>query len=806
LVSVGQSAAIQASLGRGPPGAYEAAREGRIGKTVSYVSGTSKETVRESEAKLAEAETLILTTPIQQQAFAMGAGPVSQKGAEQFLAQRRAAEPASAIMKSVSVSKAKGFQPTQLTRMAAPVPDLYIAPKIPELAITGRKTQQEILQKQKLPMQEEAFISKISPKFHETVGVPVEKDWFKTAELTFQKAVKEKKTVAPLSLVSKLEEKKAFTFSPVKTAALTTGIFVVKHKKEIAKESVFALTYVTGLGVGARIAAGVGTKASKIFLITRKVVERGMLGTYGAVTLKRVGESPAYALERALVELPALYAGGRLGTRLAFPMEYKAGFELELLKLPKAEREEPRALFKYFAEPKDIKPSELDILKVKAFEGMPKLAKATESILGKYKKEIAVSGSLAQRAFVKSLVKKYKFPKTYVEKFIPKDIDVYADIPLQKKFVTGFETAGIKVRKFPSAKKIDVYSQLKKGEIGLYKGTFYTKVGKAIEFHSEKFVSGKTTLAGTLKTVVSPLVPLSSAMTTTPSGIRIPKFRYLAKRALYGGFEQGTYRYSKDIPRFKAIVGATFKGMEKEAKGSLFFKEYKLKQIEKKKAKFFGYEFKEKPILKPIQKEIKFKEPKVVGKIIGIKEKTPPSPRVTDVTPIIKKVGRIYKPYVSTKARVSYPTYTIPKEVPYKAIKPTKYKPIISKDIIPIKPTKPYTTPKVLSKVPAFITPTYKPSREQPYKLLKSIPERPYIPGEDITPKPFKFEKSIIEEELKRPKRKRVKKLGILPSLFAPKYKPSVEAIALGIGTKRLTKRLKQSAKTRISFRPMIRM
>jgi len=80
------------------------------------------------------------------------------------------------------------------------------------------------------------------------------------------------------------------------------------------------------------------------------------------------------------------------------------------------------------------------------------------------------------------------------------------------------------------------------------------------------------------------------------------------------------------------------------------------------------------------------------------------------------------------------------------------------------------------------------------------------IPGDKILkPKVPTLPPPIPSKKIKIPKRKKKVKFKRKPTLFAPQYRPSLEAIELGITTPKITKRLKRFAKTGISLRPIVK-
>ncbi len=561
---------------------------------------------------------------------------------------------------------------------------------------------------------------------------------------------------------------------------------------------------IAGVKYGVQVAKGL--KVARVLKplapfakVTAAGVKYGLPTAYAiSVGARVVGAPTIYARPRAEVageifttELAPMALGVRVGTRLAFPLEYKTGFLAELQKYP----EPVRAEFKRLVKVKEVlagyepKPRRFKV----EIEKLPReYGKAIEKWVVSHKEQLAISGSVAQRLQThKAVLKGLKKSG---------DIDIYTDI------------GGLPKSLFRELVKVKAPVYLKGAKI------YYRGIGKLAEFHPISPVTGKPALVTTLGTVKKPYTPLAEALIKTPEGVRVTKIKYQAMRKLYGGFEQARYRYTKDIPAFKTIVKGVFKGMEQKAEKALIFREVRKRKIAIEKARFFGYE----------PRERLFEVPELgkrgaiaigIGKPI-IEPKVPKPLYIPREYPIFRGGREIYPSYpVPSYKPFVYPTYPKPYSIPvpypppvpvpplptipYRPKKPKKYPPYRP----PIKPPKypPYIPPARPPKAPPYAPPTKppryppyapptKPPRYPPYKPPKYPPYRP--PPEEP---PLLLKLPEFEEPRRKPKRKRK------PFRIAPTYKPSlvgkwryeVEGItipkpprAVGLGERPLTKQM----------------
>ena len=588
---------------------------------------------------------------------------------------------------------------------------------------------------------------------------------FKTGAITKRKELKD---ITPSPDIFKKRAIEA-GMKPI-PAEYVTGIYEGIREKPLQAGLTYALfvglpPVISGAKYGIQLAKGL--KIAKILKplapvakVTGKAIRYGLPTAYAGSIGARVALEPGGKRVRKLGEITSteivpMYLGTKLGTRLAFPIEYKAGFLKEIQKFPKAKQLEFKRLAKATKYIKKYEPAprklRLDIEKVPR-----KYEKVIEKwTIGK-KKDIIISGSVAQRLQVTE--------KTLKEMKLSGDVDFYTNIMgMPKSLATSLAKSGAPI--YQKGAKI-----------------FYRGIGKIAEFHPISPVAGKATLATTLGTVKKPYLPLGEALTKTPEGVRITKIKYQTLRKLYGGFEQSAYRYSKDIPAYKTVVKGVFRDMRKEAQKALFFKEFKLRRIGREKARFFGFE--------PKEKLVQFPEIGKKGAIsFGLREVKPIEripkdlykPReyltIGEKYPAVKGRGGDYisypyKPYRPTKPYISYPK---PKPTPYTLYKPTRPTPYIP---YPVTPTPPYIPYKPIKEKLTVTTPyvPYKPTKpypvSRPYKAPPTSYLAPYKPYETFTIKtttelPIKLGEPETDIFGKRVRKKKKRK-------YAPTYKPSL--------------------------------
>lgn len=289
----------------------------------------------------------------------------------------------------------------------------------------------------------------------------------------------------------------------------------------------------------------------------------GLLAAYGGTAAYNVAvspEGPAYALGQESIRGFAIFKGAKLGTRLSARATYRTGFEEALQTLPQPRQARVRAEFAALKGELSVvgrgrvTPSRIAFGEVEALQD-PRAAKIVRSFLLARKDIAVIGGSLSSRVQVP------RAGRGYLR--MPGDIDVYTDIPgLGKQLGAELRAGGI-----------SAYSRGNK--------VFIKGAGKAVEFQAftakgKGIIGSKRSLEENLRTVANPLKPLRGGYVFTPEGLRVFDIEAQAARKLYGGFEFGTdklgrvssYRYSKDIPDYKAMIRALRTG--KGAPGQAF--------------------------------------------------------------------------------------------------------------------------------------------------------------------------------------------------------------------------------------------
>ncbi len=195
----------------------------------------------------------------------------------------------------------------------------------------------------------------------------------------------------------------------------------------------------------------------------------------------------------------------------------KAIEELTPIERAKLERFElsARELKGVEIQPKKIKFGEVERLP-------PKAAKALEKVILENKRDIVVGGSVAQRTQIKKGAR------------IPEDIDLFTSRnpkELVKEIVSELQAAGVKRVSGVRGKQITIGGK------------------KAIE------VKELELLRSNVKKVLLPFQPFSSAIATTPRGIKVLKLGAQAQRKVIGGFGLEAERIrTKDVGDLPSIL------------------------------------------------------------------------------------------------------------------------------------------------------------------------------------------------------------------------------------------------------------
>jgi len=254
---------------------------------------------------------------------------------------------------------------------------------------------------------------------------------------------------------------------------------------------------------------------------------------------------------RELVSGVGFYGGGRLAGRFSKTTQTRIELEEGFQSLPGGYasgkqgrvRSEFRELKKTVGEIRGVrKAGALPFENVEHLS--PEAVPVIRAFVRRYKDVLVVGGSLSS---------KVQYPVSLRGGLrASSDVDIYSDVPgLAKELQVEFKRAG--VQSYGRGDKIWI------------KG-----YGKAVEFHALTKAGGIRAglglpLEGTIGTVKSGWLPFRSAFVRSEEGVLVTKLKYQAQRKLYGGFEVevsksgrvGMPRYSKDIPDYRELLGAS---------------------------------------------------------------------------------------------------------------------------------------------------------------------------------------------------------------------------------------------------------
>lgn len=484
---------------------------------------------------------------------------------------------------------------------------------------------------------------------------------------------------------------------------------------------------------------------------TEKVFGTGLSGAYVGVTGLNIATSSnkSEAIGREFVRFTAVSGGINLGSRLGFKANYLTNFEKNIQKIPQPKQTSIREEFSSLKSKLpsiskgSIKPTEVPFSEVESLQKFPKSQDVVKSFLTNYKSDIVIGGSLSSRTQIK--------PSKRFNLRPAGDIDVYTDRPGLAKELS----AELKLANIPS-----YYSGNK---------VFIKGVGKAVEFQglSESgrgILKAKQSLESNFRTISNPFKGVGSAYKFTPEGLAVTKINIQASRKLYGGFEfsqdklgrVSSYRYSKDIPDYNALLKATYKPSKVSVTKSMF-------------ASTKGQMF---LTTTPGVGKIVIKTPKSFSRLSSYYS-TPKSEYYSPIKPSTYSKFKFNTSYNVLPKPSSYPQVTVK---PYPTIGKTfNYTPSKFKST-PYLSTKKTTYKSVFTKYPTPIPPTYTsyPTNKKPPIITTKVP-KPFIKiktTEKIKPFVFKSPKRsfnytpTVEATIFKVKGKRPSKIGIESGLI----------------------------------------
>lgn len=300
-------------------------------------------------------------------------------------------------------------------------------------------------------------------------------------------------------------------------------------------------------------------------------------------------------------EATPFWIGSRAGVQGVLRRNVKREIEREVNKLPFNKKEAFRSyikqaeiLSKYEPEARNIKLSNIESIK------NSRAQKEIRNFLKSNKKEVVVGGSVAQTGQI-NIKRKLG------------DMDLYID-----------------GKKSPTAMARQLANQLRKAgvqRVSSAKGQVTIAGKKSIEFHD----------IDRLLTNIEQVIPSwqnpRKYIIKTPEGIKIQRIGLQARRKAVAGFADpkrfATGKYKKDLQDFRVIANKLFKNAEISARKSIFFRESKIKALEKE----FGVK-----ISRKFPKETKFRKPKITIKKIKGKFK------IVEVKKVKVKKVKIKKP------------------------------------------------------------------------------------------------------------------------------------------------------------------
>lgn len=279
-------------------------------------------------------------------------------------------------------------------------------------------------------------------------------------------------------------------------------------------------------------------------------------------------------------EVAPFSIGTRLGVKSILKKEIRIEIDRELSRLPKNQRDafqeyirQTEVLGRFEPTAKNIK---LD--NIKSISD-PKAQKELRAFLRSNREEVLVGGSVAQTGQIK-VARQLGDVDLYLE-------GAFSPTQAARILATRLQKAGVQ-------RVSQVGSQVTIGG------------KKAIEFHN----------IDRLLTNIKQVIPFyqnpRKYIIKTPEGIKIQRIGLQAKRKLIAAFadprRKSFGKNVKDLEDFKKIADALFKRAELNARRSFFFRESKIRRLEKE----FGVKISRKPVVEKFKKPAFFK-PKGVG-------------------------------------------------------------------------------------------------------------------------------------------------------------------------------------------------
>lgn len=341
-----------------------------------------------------------------------------------------------------------------------------------------------------------------------------------------------------------------------------------------------------------------------------KAIQTALGGLYLATTGLEILKQPTPEKKGEVVgkllttEIAPFIIGTRLGIKGLLKNEVKAELETELNKLSPGKREafddyikQAELLSRFEPQAKNIKLNNIkSIPNKKAQDEIRKFLKTN-------KDEVVVGGSTAQTG----------------------QLDVRRPLGDMDLYLEG--------RLNPNQAARLLANQLKNkgiGRVSSIRGQVTIDGKKAIEFHD----------INRLLTNIEQVTPSwqnpRRYIIKTPEGIKIQRVGLQLRRKAVAGFADprrlATGKYRQDLKDFKSIADKLFQRAELRARGSFFFRETKIKKLEK----IFGKTISRKPVEVPSL----FKKPK---EVFTKPFKKPPVPREVRRLPIEPKKPRFKK-------------------------------------------------------------------------------------------------------------------------------------------------------------------
>ncbi len=503
-------------------------------------------------------------------------------------------------------------------------------------------------------------------------------------------------------------------------------------REEPVKTGAVAVTSFFAPGVLARIGgAKVVTKVlSKIPLNIRKkgaaAISKGLTAAYtGSAGIRIVGaENKTQQAGRIFsTEIIPFKIGTTAGVKGLLRKEIKNELNLEVKKLPPKKREAFKDYMKQAELFGKFEPKAKNI-ELNNIENLPtgKQGKIAGNVIRKFLKEkdLVVGGSVAQTGQIK------------VSRKLG-DIDVYAEkgspSSLAKELAKRLKKAGVK-------------------RVTVLRGEARIGGKKSLEIHDIERVLTN------IKQVIPSWQSPRRYIIKTPEGIRIQRIGLQAKRKLVAAFadpkRRATGKFKKDLQDFKAIADKLFINAERKARGAFFFKDTKIKNVEK----IFGKKITKVP--KPKKPTPKPKpKPKPTTKKFTTTRKSPKK-TITKKFTTTRRPPKKPKPKKPRASQPSQPRVRgkggrfVPSQPPTKPKKPDKFIPSQP----PTKPKKPKPKP-IPPRIPRPKPKPSPPSQPPTKPRKRKIPKIPFSPKKPFPPKePTKKKEELFPTAFKTKKKK----------------------------------------------------